>query len=118
MSIDVLISGRLRGVPAVRTSANGSPYAVFKVAAADKTGESLLCSCIAFSETAIQAVQALADGDSITATGEAAITTWKGGDGTERRGLEVTVHGVLTAYHAGRKRKTAGPQPVAPDGVF
>jgi len=108
--IDVLISGKLRGTPTLRTAANGSPFALFKMAASDKTGESLLCSCIVFSDTVIQAVQALADGDSIAATGEASITTWKGSDGTERRGLDVTVCGVLTAYHAGRKRKATEPQ--------
>lgn len=116
MSIDVLISGKLRGTPTVRTSANGKPFALFKVAAADKTGESLLCSCIAFSETAMQAVQALEDGDSIAATGEAAVSTWNASDGTPRHGLDVTVHGVLTAYHAGRKRKATEFQPVDPTG--
>ena len=111
--IDVLISGKLRGTPAVRTSANGNPFATFKMSAIDKTGESLLCSCIAFSNTAIQAVQKLSDGDSIAATGEAALSSWKGGDGTERRGLDVTVYGVLTAYHAGRKRKAIEtPEPL------
>ena len=108
--IEVLISGKLRGTPTVRAAANGHPYALFKVAASDKNGDSLLCSCIAFSETVIQAVQALADGDSIAATGEAAIAVWNGGDGTERRGLDVTVYGVLTSYHTGRKRKATEPQ--------
>ena len=55
--IDVLLSGRLRGTPSVRTGANGAPFALFRVSAADKTGESLLCSCIAFSASAIEAVQ-------------------------------------------------------------
>ena len=88
MSIDVLISGRLRGVPSPRTAANGSPYLLFRVAAIDKTGESLLCGRIAFADSVIQAVQALGEGDS-------------------RYGLDVTAHGVLTAYHIGRKRKAS-----------
>lgn len=108
--IDVLISGKLRGTPTVRTATNGHPYALFKVAAADKNGDSLFCSCIAFSEAVIQAVQVLADGDSIAANGEATIAVWKGGDGIERQGLDVTVYGVLTAYHVGRKRKATEPQ--------
>ena len=114
--IDVLISGKLRGTPAVRTSANGNPFATFKMAAIDKTGESLLCSCIAFSNTAIQAVQKLSDGDSIAASGEAAISNWKGSDGTEKRGLDVTVYVVLTAYHAGRKRQSPEPECTAAAG--
>lgn len=105
--IDVLISGRLRGAPAVRTSARGSTYATFRIGAADKTGESLLCSCVTFSASAIQQVERLADGDSVAVSGEAAVSTWDGKDGTPRRGLDVTVHGVLTPYHAGRKRTSA-----------
>lgn len=110
--IDVLIAGKLRGTPTVRTSANGNPFATFKLAAADKTGESLLCGCIAFSTSVIQAVEKLTDGDSIAVTGEAAISAWLGGDGMERRGLDVAVYGVLTAYHIGRKRRATGLEPV------
>ena len=101
----MLISGRLRGVPSLRTASNGSPFLLFRVATTDKAGESLLCGCIAFAESVIQTVQALGDGDSISVTGEASITMWSGSDGAVRHGLDVTVHGVLTAYHVGRKRK-------------
>lgn len=47
----------------------------------------------------------------IAVSGEAAIKAWNGKDGTLRHGLDVLVHGVLTAYHVGRKRRTveAGP---------
>lgn len=105
MSVDVLISGRLRGVPSLRTAANGSPFLLFKVGATDKTGASLLCGCIAFAEAVITAVQALDEGDSIAVTGEAAISVWSGNGGAEKHGLDVTAYGVLTAYHVGRKRK-------------
>lgn len=112
MSVDVLISGRLRGVPALRTAGNGSPYLLFRVAAIDKTGESLLCGCIAFAESVIKTVQTLGEGDSIAVTGEASISAWNGNDGAGRHGLDVTAHGVLTAYHVGRKRKaSADSQP-------
>ena len=106
--IDALVSGRLRGAPSFRTAANGAPFASFRVSASDRKGESLLCSCIAFSQTAIDAVQRLSDGDSIAVSGEAIVTTWQGNDGTQRHGLDVLVHGVLTAYHMGRKRKATG----------
>ncbi len=114
--IDVLISGRLRGTPSVRTAANGAPFAVFRVSAADKSGETLLCSCIAFSEPVIEAVQRLTDGDSIAASGEAELSTWSGSDGMPRHGLGVTVHGVLTAYHVGRKRKATDTPPADATG--
>ncbi|WP_413894174.1 single-stranded DNA-binding protein [Candidatus Skiveiella danica] len=105
--IDALISGRLRGTPSVRTSSNGAPYALFRLSAADKTGATLFCSCIAFSATAIEAVQRLTDGDSIAVSGEIAISTWSASDGSPRHGLDVTAHQVLTPYQVTRKRKTA-----------
>lgn len=116
MSIDALIQGRLRGVVAVKTSTTGSVYAHFKISAHDKHGESLFVSCITFDAAAITAVERLTDGDSIAVSGEAAISTWRGNDGAERHGLDVTVHVVMSAYHAGRKRRDK-PKPEASDGA-
>lgn len=107
--IDALISGRMRGSLSLRTSATGKPYVTWFLAAPDKYGNSVLCSCVAFSQTAIDAAQRLSDGDSIAVSGEAAISAWQGNDGTQRHGLDVLVHGVLTAYHLGRKRKGSEP---------
>lgn len=112
--IDVLISGRLRGAPSLRTAANGKPFALFRVSAPNRDGESLLCSCITFHASAIEAVRRLGDGDSVAVSGEAGIRTWDGSDGTPRHGLDVTVHGVLSAYHAGRKRPSAEPTGTEP----
>ena len=109
--IDVLLAGRLRGAPTLRTTTKGTPFATFRLAASDKNGESLLCSCVTFSASTVEAVQRLADGDSIAASGECALTEWSGKDGKNRLGLDVTVHAVLTAYHAGRKRPSAEPKP-------
>lgn len=114
--IDALIAGRLRGVPTLRTAANGSQFAAFRLAATDRNGVSLLCSCITFSASACAAVQALSDGESVAVSGEASLKTWEGSDGTPRHGLDVLVHGVLTAYHLGRKRK-AGESPEAGSGT-
>lgn len=105
--IDALVSGRLRSAPSLRCTASGTPFATWRMAASDKKGDSVLCSCITFSATAIDAVLALADGDSIAVTGEVVISTWTATDGTARHGLDVLAHGVLSAYHAGRKRKAA-----------
>lgn len=107
--IDALISGRMRGTVNLRTTKNGTPFGVWRMATTDKNGDGVLCSCIAFSQTTIDAAQRMADGDSIAVTGEAAISTWQGNDGTQRHGLDVTVYGVLTAYHLGRKRKASEP---------
>jgi single-stranded DNA-binding protein len=104
MSLDVLIHGKLRGAVQVKTASNGRAYAVFKLSTTDKKNEGVLVSCIAFSATAVDMVERLADGDSVAVSGEAAISTWQGKDGTTRTGLDVTVHAAMTAYHAGRKR--------------
>ncbi len=108
--IDALIAGRLRGAPQFKTAATGAPYAAFRLAATDRNGASLLCSCRTFSATACAALQAMADGDSLAVSGEAAVSTWEGSDGAQRHGLDVLVHGVMTAYHLGRKRKTGEPK--------
>lgn len=114
MSIDVLIQGRLRGVVTLKAASNGNTYATFKLASADKKGESVLCSCIAFSATAVETLQRLNDGDSIAVSGEAAISSWQGRDGSARHGLDVTVHAVMTAYHAARKRDARPKSPQGP----
>lgn len=108
--IDALIAGRLRGAPTFRTASNGAPFASFRLAATDRNGVSVLCSCITFSATACAAVQALSDGDSVAVSGEATFKTWEGNDGTQRHCLDVLVHGVMTAYHLGRKRKAGGTE--------
>jgi single-stranded DNA-binding protein len=107
--IDALVSGRMRGTVNLRTTNTGKPFAVWRMATTDKNGDGVLCSCIAFSQTAIDGAQRLSDGDSIAVSGEAAISTWQASDGTARHGLDVLVHVVMTAYHLGRKRKASEP---------
>jgi single-stranded DNA-binding protein len=106
MSFDVLIQGKLRGGVAFKQSSNSHPYASFKLTTTDKKGAGLLASVIVFSESAIDTVRSLDDGDTVAVSGEAAISTWTGGDGSPRYGLDVTAHLIITAYHAGRKRRT------------
>eukprot|EP01034_Spumella_vulgaris_P024072 gene24072-30374_t len=103
--IDALIAGRLRGAVAVRQSTNGNTFATWRIAAAGKDGESLLCSCISFSQKAIAAMQALDDGDSVAVSGEASISVWADAQKGQCHGLNVQVYAVMTAYHLGRKRK-------------
>lgn len=107
--IDALISGRLRGGINLGTSKTGKSFARWRMATTDRNGDSVLCSCIAFSTTVMDAAHRLSDGDSIAVSGETAISTWNASDGTQRHGLDVLVHGVLTAYHLGRKRKATEP---------
>lgn len=108
--IDVLISGRLHGVPVVRAIKPSKPFALFEVLASDKAGENVLCKCISFSETAMRAVQSLAIGDAITVAGDAGLTLCANHDVT-LPGLSVTVYGVLSAFHAGREREALANAP-------
>ena len=102
---DVLLSGKLRGAPDVRTSKNGSLFMIFRLnVPTGKDGGYVQASCITFSQTAIDALINLTEGDSVAVSGEAVIKTWEGKHGIQT-GLDVTVHGVLTAYHLGRKRE-------------
>jgi single-stranded DNA-binding protein len=108
--IDALIAGRLRGAVTVRQSSNGNAFATWRIAAPGKDGESLLCSCITFSQKAIAAMQALDDGDSVAVSGEASISVWADQNKDQCHGLNVSVYAVMTAYHLGRKRKAQEAQ--------
>lgn len=103
--IDALISGRLRGTPSFRKAGNGSTFSTFKLAAMDRNGDSVLCSCITFNAGVQGVLHSMDDGEGITVSGEATMSSWPGPDGNLRHGLEIMVHGVLTAYHVGRKRR-------------
>ncbi len=118
MSLDVLVTGRLRGAPLLKKSVQGKPYTTFRLAVPDKAGESRLVRCIAFSATVCEAVRTLEDGDAVAVAGEAQITTWHGNDGATHCGLDVTAHQVMSPYHAGRKRgarTTEGATPADAD---
>lgn len=106
MSFDVLIQGKLKGGVTVRSSKSGRPFATFKLSTTDKANNQLWVSAITFSESAIEVLERLKEGDSVAMSGEAAISTWNANDGTTRYGLDVTAHQVMSAYHAGRKRGT------------
>jgi single-stranded DNA-binding protein len=104
---DVLLSGKLRGTPDVRTSRNGNPFATFRLSVpTGKDGGYVQASCICFSQTAIDVMVNLTEGDSVAVTGEAALKTWEGKNGTQA-GLDVTVHNAMTAYQVKKKRATA-----------
>lgn len=100
----MLLSGKLRGTPEVRQSRKARPFVTFRLNVPTGTvGGYTLASCISFSQTVVDVVSALIEGDSLSVNGEAALKSWEGQTGTNT-GLDVTVHGVLTAYHLGRKR--------------
>lgn len=102
--LSVLVEGSLTAAPMPRTSAKGSPYITAQMRAAGEDGEAVWCSVIAFNPEAVEALAALASGDSVAIAGHAALSQWQAKDGTHRAGLKVTATRVLSVYQAGKKR--------------
>ena len=106
MSIDALIQGRVHRTPQARTSANGRRYATATVRTATRDGAAVFVSVIAFSDSAVTALLALEDGDSVALAGELTPKIYTPRDGGEPRpSLDLVAHRVLTEYHVTRKRK-------------
>lgn len=103
--IDALIAGKLYGAPASRTAKSGNPYATAKVRVPVAEGRSEFVNVIAFSTTAVAALLALADGDSVALSGELTVGTYQAKDGATRVSFDLKAHAVLTAYHVRRKRQ-------------
>ena len=104
--LSVLIEGTLLAAPVQRTSAKGTPFVTVQVRCSGDDGESILCSVIAFQASVIEALGALAGGDTVAVAGAAALSQWEK-DGVHRVGLKVTATRVLTVYEAGMRRKAA-----------
>ncbi len=102
--IDGLISGKLFGKPAQRTSKAGKPFAIAKVRAAGGDGESLFVNVIAFDPAPCAALLALDDGDSVALAGTLTPKAWTDREGQPRPVLDMVAAQVLTAYHVKRKR--------------
>lgn len=103
---DALISGKLFGAPKQGTSKNGNAYATAKMRAPTGIdGETLFCNIITFSESAVQTLMALGDGDAVAVAGAVKLGSYQAKDGQTRIGVDVTAHQVLTAYHVSKKRK-------------
>ncbi|MNT35277.1 hypothetical protein D3C72_1712990 [compost metagenome] len=112
--IDGLISGRIFGQPAERTSKAGKPFALAKVRAAAADGEILFVNVIAFDDATVTALLGLGDGDSVALSGSITPKVWVDRDGQHRPSLDMVVYQVLTAYHVTRKRRAVRPQHDSP----
>ncbi|MFA5489744.1 MAG: single-stranded DNA-binding protein [Candidimonas sp.] len=102
--IDALIAGKLYGSPKQGTGKNGNTYTTAKVKAASGSGETLLCSVIAFDDKAQAVLLALDDGDSVALSGSLTPKVFQAKNEEYRAGLDMVAHAVLTAYHVKRKR--------------
>jgi single-stranded DNA-binding protein len=103
--IDALVGGKVYGQPAQRTDKNGKPFATAKVRVATVTGDGFFVNVIAFARPAVDALLALADGDSVALSGELTPKIWTDKNGEARPALDLVAHAVLTTYHVSRKRQ-------------
>jgi single-stranded DNA-binding protein len=103
--IDALLTGQLRGAPATRTTKAGKRFATATLRATDRSSAVVFASVIAFRDSAVSALLALADGDSAAIAGELTVGTYTAKDGTVRPSLDLMAHVVLSAYHVARKRR-------------
>lgn len=104
--IDALITGRIYGTPAEKTSGKtGKRFVTAKVRAATGDGESLFVNIIAFDSSVCAGLLALGDGDSVSLSGALTPKVWTDRDGQARPALDLVAHGLLTSYHVTRKRK-------------
>lgn len=105
MSLSVLSQGQLTADPVRRESKSGKPFVTVQIRVATEA-ENVLLSVICFDTTACDKLARLRKGDSVAVTGRAKPTAWEK-NGEQRNGLSVVASGVLTAYEAGKRRRTA-----------
>jgi single-stranded DNA-binding protein len=104
--LTILASGTLVADPVERRSANDKPYVTCAVRVPAEDAEAMMISVIAFSESAVAALLALAKGDALAIAGRAKLSSWiKGGE--EKQRLSVVADKVLTVYAGGKQRKAA-----------
>ena len=70
-----------------------------------RDGEAYFVNVITFDESAVRALLALSDGDSVALSGELTPKVYQPKDGPARPSLDLLAHAVLTAYHVTRRRQ-------------
>lgn len=109
--IDAIVSGRVFGMPAEKTSGKtGKRFVTAKVRAAAGDGESLFVNVICFDDRVCAGLLALSENDSVSLSGALTPKVWSDRDGQARPALDLVAHGLLTSYHVSRKRKAMQPE--------
>lgn len=103
--IDSIISGKVYGKPEQRTSGKGTAFVRLKIRIPTQDGSAMFASAVCFSQTMGQQLMALDEGDSVSLAGSITIKPWLNNSGEPCAGLDMVVHGLLTAYHVKRKRE-------------
>jgi single-stranded DNA-binding protein len=110
--LDALIAGRLYGAPASRTTKARRPFATAKVRVSLRDGGTAFVNVIAFAESAVTALLALADGDSVAFAGELTASAYLDKEGVAKPSLDLLAHSVLSAFHVQRRRKAVTESPL------
>lgn len=107
--IEALLSGKLQGQPEQRTAKTGRTYVQGRMRVAAGAEETHFVRLTAFSESACNALLALADGDGLAVTGTLKVGVWTPQGGEPRVNLDLVAAQVLTVYHLERRRKAMQP---------
>jgi single-stranded DNA-binding protein len=108
--LHLLASGTLIAEPQRREGAKGA----FATAAIRASGvEGAVVSVIAFQQAADRLL-GLTKGDAVSVSGQAKLTSWTSRDGTERRGISVTVEHLITVKPPQSATGADSPQRRAP----
>lgn len=103
--IDGLVGGKLNGAAKEHLSKTGKRFATAKLRTPLADGDSIFVSVIAFSETVVDGLMALSDGDSVALSGALTPKVWQPANGEARPALDLVAHALVTAYHVQRKRQ-------------
>lgn len=103
--IDGLVCGKLNGAAKEHLSKTGKRFATAKLRTPLADGDSIFVSVIAFSETVVDGLMALGDGDSVALSGALTPKVWQPANGEARPALDMVAHALVTAYHVQRKRQ-------------
>jgi hypothetical protein len=105
MTARVLLSGVLRGPVARRTAKNGNLFAIATVR--EGSGDAVRWwKIFVFSESAIEEIERLGDGEALTASGTFDATIWTPEGRGPRVNLTMTADAILSA-HKPKQRKTS-----------
>ena len=104
--LDVLISGKVKGTPEVKTSERGNRYGRCRVLVSVEGEDAVLASVTASSDQ-VETLAKLKDGDAVSIAGSAKLSHWNGKDGETRVGVQVAAGAVMGVY-AARQRRVVG----------
>lgn len=104
--IRVLVTGRLHGVPEVRTGKSGKPFTTAKLIADAGEESGVWCSVIAFAAQG-ERLAGLKDGDAVSVAGRATVQAYQSKHGELRASLSIVVDELAAVRRAPSETKRA-----------